>query len=480
MNTPPPNVLWICTDQQRVDTLGCYGNPFVHTPNLDRLANDGMRFANAFCQSPVCTPSRASFLTGRYPRTTRCRQNGQSIPDDERIIPKVFHDAGYTCGLSGKLHLSACNPAACPIRERRIDDGYDQFYWSHDTGDRWPANEYIQHLEDHRIRRKPEPSPHSKYVCFGPAEAFGQTAWCIDRAITFIRAAARTKTPWLFSVNVFDPHHPFDPPREAVEHFGERLRDIPLPCYTEGELASKPVWQTIDHQAAYGGKGGYPYDRMTDEDHRWIRAAYWAMVEVIDRQVGRLLDFLEQIGQRDNTIIVFMSDHGEMLGDHGIYLKGPYCYDCGIHVPLIMTGPGIRAGSVSHELVELIDLAPALLDAAGLDHHPGMQGRSIWPILTGEKGRPTHRNDVICEFYGANFSYEPPAYTTMIRTQTHKLTVAHDQGTGELYDLEQDPREIHNRWDDPAYADLRHRLLVRLADRMAWTADPLPERQAVW
>ena len=119
-----PNILWICTDQQRWDTLGCYGNPYVHTPHIDRLASEGVLFERCFSQSPVCTPSRASFLTGRYPRTTRCRQNGQDISDDEVLVTRLLADAGYVCGLAGKLHLSACNPSVTPEMESRIDDGY--------------------------------------------------------------------------------------------------------------------------------------------------------------------------------------------------------------------------------------------------------------------------------------------------------------------------------------------------------------------
>ena len=122
-----PNILWICTDQQRFDTLGCYGNTFVRTPNLDRLAEAGTLFENAFSQSPVCTPSRASFLTGRYPRTCRTRQNGADIPAQEVLVTRILADAGYVCGLSSKLHLSTCNPSACETMERRIDDGYAEF-----------------------------------------------------------------------------------------------------------------------------------------------------------------------------------------------------------------------------------------------------------------------------------------------------------------------------------------------------------------
>ena len=135
-----PNILWICSDQQRWDTLGCYGNTFVHTPNLDRLAKNGAFFEYAFSQSPVCTPSRGSFLTGRYPRTCRARQNGADIPAEEVLVTKMLADAGYTCGLSGKLHLSTCNPSWCTTMERRIDDGYTVFHWSHDTAGHWGTN----------------------------------------------------------------------------------------------------------------------------------------------------------------------------------------------------------------------------------------------------------------------------------------------------------------------------------------------------
>ncbi|MDE2699499.1 MAG: sulfatase-like hydrolase/transferase, partial [Gemmatimonadota bacterium] len=177
-----PNILWICTDQQRFDTLGCYGNPYVHTPNLDRLAEQSVLFETAFSQSPVCTPSRSSFLTGRYPRTTRCRQNGQSIPGDEIPVTKLLHDAGYVCGLSGKLHISVCNPSACHGTERRIDDGYDQFFWSHDPAPRWPTNDYHQWLHDKGLKRDVQPFPDSRYVQTLPAQQHTQTTYCSQRA----------------------------------------------------------------------------------------------------------------------------------------------------------------------------------------------------------------------------------------------------------------------------------------------------------
>lgn len=477
-----PNILWICTDQQRFDSLGCYGNSFVETPNLDRLAREGVLFEHAYSQSPVCTPSRASFLTGRYPRTTRCRQNGQAIPPDEVLVTKRLHDAGYVCGLAGKLHLAPCNPNVCRGTEQRIDDGYDQFFWSHDPNDAWFTHDYTQWLRDKGLHRDTQRFQDSEYVEVLPSEAHSQTTWCVERAMSFIRSAERFQQPWLFSVNMFDPHHGFDPPLAALERYRAMLADIPLPNYVEGELDNKPVWQRIDHTGAYGGRAGYPYPDMTAADHRWIRAAYWAMIDVIDRQVGRLLDLLEETGQRENTVIIFTSDHGEMLGDHGIYLKGPYFYDPAVRVPLIVTGPGmLNSGVRADALVELVDLAPTLLEASGIEVPIGMQGKSLLPLLTGQTPLQRHRDDVYCEYYNAmGWHRDPAAHATMVRSRTHKIVIAHGTGTGELYDLNADPTETDNLWNAAESLPLKSEMQERVMDRMAWTVDPLPVRQAPW
>jgi arylsulfatase len=242
------------------------------------------------------------------------------------------------------------------------------------------------------------------------------------------------------------------------------------------------MFQHIDHCAAYNIPGQYPYVAMHEADHRLVRAAYWAMVDLIDAQVGRILDALDRTGQRDTTLVIFMSDHGEMLGDHGIYLKGPYFYEPAIRVPCIIAWPGvIPAGRRSTALVELIDIAPTLLEAAGLPVYPGMQGRSLWPLLTGTAPLQPHRDDVYCEYYNAMpWHHNPTPQATMVRTATHKLSVMHGQHDGELYDLTNDPTETVNRWSDPEFRDLKGELLQRLTDRMAWTVDPLPERAAKW
>ncbi len=475
-----PNILWICTDQQRWDTLGCYGNKAVKTPNLDRLAARGVLFESAYCQSPVCTPSRASFLTGRYPRTTGCRQNGQSIAAQETLITRLLADNGYACGLSGKLHISACHPSAAPVMERRIDDGYTEFHWSHHPDPDWPANEYTQWLRQHNLSYKKQPHPESTYVDRGMPAEHHHTRWCARKAADFVEAYAGFHRPWLFSVNFFDPHHPFDPPPEYLERYVHKLDDIPLPTYTRGELESKSPFQLKDHQGAYGGAAGLPFDQMTDKDHRLVRAAYWAMCDFIDDQVGVILDALDRTGQTENTIVIFMSDHGEMLGDHGIYLKGPYFYEPAIHVPLIVSWPGgIGGGRRIQSLIELVDLAPTLLDAAHLPPSPAIQGKSMWPMLTDSRYEAAHHDDVYCEYYNAMpWHTNPKAYGTMLRTNRHKIVVTHGFAGGELYDLAQDPDEVRNLWDAPEHSVVQAQLLKRLCDRMAWTVDPMPHREA--
>ena len=476
------NVLWICTDQQRFDTLGCMGNPWVYTPNLDRLAAEGVLFENTYAQSPVCAPSRGCFLSGRYPRTCGPRQNGQDIGKDEKLVPKMFADHGYYCGLSGKLHLSACHPDTGRMIEPRIDDGYHEFQWSHHPQswkdvNNWPANEYSQFLMENCVDYVTPNREDCKYVQVGVDEKWHQTTWCADQAIAFMEKCKTRKKSWLFSFNCFDPHHAFDPPAEYLERYLKILDQIPLPNYEPGELENKTVFQQKDHVGAYNTPGQMPYDEMTDYDHRMITAAYWAMVDLIDKQVGRMLDYLEQSGQKEDTLVIFHSDHGENLGDHGMYLKGPYFYENNVHVPLIISWPGkIPGGRKSKALIELADLAPTICEAAGLPLYEGFQGKSFWKILTGESDLNTHRDSVYSEFYNSNINHRNPlAFTTMVCDGRYKLTKVHGctQGAeGELYDLQEKPLERYNHYNNPAFTEIKVRMLELLADRMAQISEP--------
>lgn len=485
------NILWFCTDQQRFDTLGCYGNPFVNTPNIDRLAKSGVVFKRAYSQSPVCAPSRASFLTGRYPRTCSLRQNGQNIRPTERLIPKILSEHGYTSGLSGKLHINACNERCCKIKEPRIDDGYDYFKWSHHPakagGHNWPMNEYSMWLTSRGVEFSNPQHPDCKFIDVGMPEEYHQTKWCVDCALEYMESAHKSNIPWLFSVNVFDPHHSFNPPAEYLQRYLDKLDSIPLPNYTEGELNNKPIFQTKDHGGAYDSPGSFAYKNFTEKDHRYVKAAYWAMIDLIDHQFGRLVDYLTESGQLEDTMIIFTSDHGENLGDHGMYLKGPYFYENNVHIPLIISYPKkIKGGRESDALVELVDIAPTICDAAGIAPEPGMQGRSLWQMLCGEKPLDEHRSSVYSEYYNSNIKHRDPlAFDTMVFDGRYKLVKVHDRDgeqkiIGELYDLQTDPNETVNLYEDPDYIEIKAKMLALMCDRMAETCDPLPERLAEW
>ena len=466
-----PNILWICTDQQRFDTIGALGNSKIRTPNIDKLISEGVTFTRTYSQSPVCTPSRAAFMTGRYPRTARCRQNGAQIPSDEILVTRLLAENGYDCGLSGKLHLSPCQGRV----EKRINDGYRKFHWSHHPGPDWQENEYIQWLESkgqswdklyHRKRGEP--------VVAGIPTEFNQTTWCAEKAIDFL--SEKRNGPWLMSVNTFDPHHPFDPPAEYLERY--HPDDVPSPSYQPGELDNKTEFQRIDHQGAYGGHG-MSFVKLSDYQRRQVVAAYYAMIELIDAQVGRMLQALEDTGQSENTLVIFTSDHGEMLGDHGILLKGPYFYECAVHVPLIMRwSKRFPAGLQSDALVELMDLAPTVLEACGQPVLDRMQARSLMPICTGQTDPHKHRDQVYCEYYNAMAGHNHSAHGTMIFDGRYKIAVYHGRNEGELYDLETDPHEFNNLWYDSEYTELRFDLMKRCFDASVFTLDPYPPREA--
>ena len=476
-----PNILWICTDQQRFDTLGCTGNPYVKTPNIDALAAQSAHFDRAYVQSPVCMPSRASFLTGRYPRTTRLRQNGQVIPDDEVPISRLLADAGYHCGLVGKFHLAPSDPKINATIEARINDGYSEFCWAGDPQDLWGLHSgYTAYLAEKGLKFETRPHPKSRFVDIGMPEEHHETTWCAERAIDFIQRQAEGSSPWMFSLNMFAPHHPFNPPAPYLDRYMEMLDDIPLPDALDDDLSTKPPYQSHDAEGAYGHTFEYS-KHISPTNHRMIRAAYWAMCDLVDSKVGAILAALEASGQSDNTIVIFMSDHGEMLGDHGIYLKGPYFYEPAIRVPLMLRLPGRIQPKRYSDLIEMVDLAPSLLEACGIDRYNGMQGRSLWPLLNGKIKEGTHRDDIYCEYYNAMpFHDNPTAQLTMLRTDQHRLVVDHANDTGELYDLKADPSEVRNLWSDTASMPTKVRMLERLTHRMAFTADPLPPRLTEW
>jgi arylsulfatase A-like enzyme len=286
--------------------------------------------------------------------------------------------------------------------------------------------------------------------------------------------------PWLMSVNIFAPHHPFDPSPEYLDRYDPDK--MPDPDYREGELADKPLFQRIDHDGAYGGTA-IAFSKLSPRRRREVTAAYYAMITQADDNIGRMLKALDDSGQRENTVVVFMSDHGELLGDHGIYLKGPYSYDCSIRVPLLISWPGhFKAGVRSDALVELVDVAPTLLEAAGLPVPRRVQGKALTGILTDEADPHTHKPYAYAEYYAPTPGRRdvPDAMLTMLRTRDAKVTAYAGLDVGELYDLKADPGEHVNLWDDPKAKDMKADLLKRCFDVSVLSQDPMPPAESAW
>jgi len=480
-----PNILWICTDQQRTDTLGCYGNDLVRTPNIDRLAAEGALFENSFVQSPICSPSRASFMTGRYPRTTRLRQNGQILPPDEKLISRILADNGYISGLVGKFHMAPGDPAIAKTTEPRVNDGFVEFDWAQSPSDIWGHHsDYTRFLSERGLHYQTRPHPQCRWIQYGMPEDVTEAAWCATRATQFIGRHSQKDVPWFYLVNIYAPHHPFDPPPNFLDRQLSNISRIPLPSAMDDDLTKKTTYQRIDADGAYGQVsgwlGGFGKHDMTEADHRMVKAAYWAMCEHVDQQVGRILAALEESGEADNTVVVFMSDHGEMLGDHNIYLKGPYFYDPAIRVPLILRLPKRIVPARHHQLFQMLNLAPTLLESAGIEIPPGMQGKSALHWLADPKLVPESET-IYCEYYNAMpYHKNPTAQLTMIRTEKHKLVVDHANNDGELYDLRTDPLEKNNLWLEPSALATKVELLTLMTHRMAFTVDPLPPRLSEW
>jgi arylsulfatase len=286
-----------------------------------------------------------------------------------------------------------------------------------------------------------------------PAE-FHQTTWATECALEFLDQAATVGKPWMLNINPYDPHPPFVPPREYADRFNPEA--MPGPHFRESDLAAQKKLSPIDFQT----EAQSPEQR----DAKKIQALYYAMIALIDDQLARIIQHLDETGQRENTVIIFTSDHGESLGDHGLLLKGCRFYEGLVRVPLIFNCPGtIASGTQSKALVELLDMSATILDLAGVTIPDYFQGRSLTPILSGELSPHHHRGSVHSEYFDAlakQFCAGNASFATMYRTARYKLVTYHRENLGELFDLENDPHEFENLWDHSDYRELKAQLVL--------------------
>ena len=442
-----PNVLLLYTDQQRWDTIHAAGNEHVITPNLDALAAGGVLFENAFCNDPVCMPSRHSMLSGQYPSAIGSVTNGIEMREDVPTVHNILKLYGYHTANLGKLHFK--NHSTRDHREVHPSYGFDTLILSDEPGCyedayiKWVREKDPAQVENCRCGTPPawtgEPiekarAAHQPYVFEGP-EDLTHTAFVAEETVRYIRG--HKDGPFFAIAGFYAPHAPLNPPGRFVDMYDPSA--LPVPIMNEGE------------------------NRLGLSDDQWrkVKAYYYAIISHVDDQVGRILTALDETGIRDRTIVIFTSDHGEHLGDHGLTGKGAPGLESCAHVPLVFSYPArVEEGAAHAELIEAVDLAPTILDYCGVQVPPFFQGRSFRPLLEG--GEYEERGSVFIE-------HRMPLVRSWKVVRTHDLKYCTcSSGQELLFDLKQDPHELRNVVNEPQYAaalgQMREELIRRWFD----------------
>lgn len=466
-----PLIMLLLCDELAAHALGCYGNSVCRTPNLDRLAACSVRFEFCYVQSPMCTPSRVSIATARYPRSHGALDNSCRPLDDELSLYEVVRQAGYQTVLIGKSHFGL-SPLEFGFTEAESvsTPGISTFGIA-DPAERQRAG----------YKRLPGNLPLVIYGRYPRSADQTDSALISARVVQRIHAMARPGSgagakPLFLCASFLAPHTPLLPPSPFDELYSPESVDIP-PNFC-ASLKGKPLVQRF----YYESRG---FSRLQEDDYRRARAAYYATISHLDLEIGRIIDVLEENGLLEETILIFTADHGSMMGEHGWIEKWGHFYEQVVRVPLLIHIPGLPSnGRVERSLVESIDILPTILDAAGLEIPPKAQGRSLMPLLRGEAS--LHRTDVFSEWFAGGLLTSP---CVMIRGGRYKMCLYPDQASiekrlpldhlarftdvfdspaidGELYDLESDPWELNNRWDDPSFADIQRQLADRIT---AWS-----------
>ncbi|WP_147915728.1 sulfatase [Ruania zhangjianzhongii] len=482
-----PHILVICTDQHRFDAVGTHPGSVAITPNLLELSRRGTVFEHCYAPNPVCSPTRASMLTGEYPSSHGLWANGVTLPDSRSLVSRELADAGYRCGLVGKFHLGAAFQGRT---EERLDDGFETYEWAHDPFHGSPDNAYHQWLQERHpdlwaeamgdvVTPELENFTHANTLFDEMPTQASYTTWVTERTSAFLEDA--DDRPFFLLANYFAPHHPFAAPPEYFEKYPPG--SVPPPVGGVENLASKPARQRDASVASYRGHGP-SFQDFTSEQIDEIRRTYYAMISQVDDGIGQLLDVLRSQGLERDTLVIFVSDHGEMLGDHALLLKGPMLYDPAVRVPLIVSWPEhVPAGHRVRDFVGVHDVARTIRAAAGLEAYERDQGLDLTAVTRGERNG---RRYAWAEYRDSGYPYDPPAMTTMYRTEEAKVVIWHgdpDAGvpqTGELYDLTTDPDELVNHWDDPDYRDLRLQLSAEALDLEVRHEDRHAPRVAPW
>ena len=523
MTAPRPNFLVIMTDQQRADHLRCYGNPIVNTPNLDMLAARGKRFDRFYVSNPICQPNRAALATGQLTTVNGCRKNGIPLSLNSTTYADVLRAEGYRTGLVGKAHFQNVSPIKSPSpplkghgtppaspfnmsrRDQRTGPDYEheiRASWIETPDKEIPRPYYgfddlslcIGHgdqVEGHytgwladRLGSAPDPRGRENALNSdsvgtpqvwrtGLPEELYPTAYVGEEACAFL--GTPDERPFLLVASFPDPHHPFTPPGRYFDMYDPADVILPVsfdhPTRERNDLPKQ--LQRVYDLGAEKPDAYWPFHPDANILRRMIALNYGA-ITMIDDWVGRILAVLEQSGKADTTHVIFMSDHGDYMGDHGTILKhGVHSHGL-IRVPFIWAAPKAARGQVSDLQGSAIDFAPTLLAQAGIQQPIGMQGRDL--LAENVNNLPVLIED-------AGLSFADPGGPVASRTLVHeswRLTVFEGSDLGELYDLSTDPYELSNLWADKAASKHKAQMLHQLVDRQMALQDSslIPTHQA--
>lgn len=519
-----PNFLFIVTDQHRADHLGCYGNTVVRTPHIDAIADNGQLWDRFYVANPICMPNRASIMTGRMSSLHGARHNGIPLSRDHTTFVELLKDAGYRTGLIGKSHLQGFTglPATNQFqpdpqlhtprpelrdayKNNRHSSDYDLEVvpkWNRPLAERIDGDFYgFEHVEiaaDHGDAasgdyllwaRSQDPGfdqlvgpenalPDNRIVApqawrTAVPEELYSTSWIADRTQEWVKDRAQDDAPFYLQMSFPDPHHPFTPPGRYWNLYDPQ--DIPLPAsFGKGDL---PPIRTMREAME---KGTDPRDNqnpfsVTEDEARALIALTYGSITMIDDAIGRVLAQLQASGLADNTVVIFTSDHGDYMGDHGLMLKLLLHYQGVIRVPFIWQDPALsQTGTANSGLGSSIDISATILARAGIQPFNGIQGRDLLSsdppeaiIVEEDSQRPMT-------------GFERPQRIRTIVTDRYRMSLRQGEGWNELYDLQTDPLELENLYGDRVSADTQNTLtdlmlrkIIALQDRA-----PLPAYRA--
>lgn len=522
--TNRPNFLFIITDQHRADHLGCYGNTVVKTPNIDSIAVKGARWNRFYVANPICMPNRASIMTGRMSSVHGARHNGIPLSKDHTTFVELLRDAGYATGLIGKSHLQSFTglPATnrfAPVeglsapslhlrdayKNNRHSTDYDLEVvpeWDRPLAERLNGSFYgFDHVEvaaDHADRASGDyllwaRSQHPDFDgLVGPENALPDnrinapqawrtavpeelysTSWIADRTEHWLGERAQQDAPFFLQMSFPDPHHPFTPPGRYWDMYDPL--DIALPkSFGTGDLPPIKAMQEAMSQGTDPRDNQSPF-AVTEAEARAIIALTYGMITMIDDAIGRVLKRLDDLGLADNTVVIFTSDHGDYMGDHGLMLKLLLHYQGIIRVPFIWHDPTRPPESGARDgLASSIDIPATILARAGIQPFNGLQGRNLFASDPPEA--------IIVEEDSQRMmtGFDRPQRVRTVVTDRYRMSLRQGEDWGELYDLEADPDEVHNLFAEKNAAAVKSMLTETMLRRMIALQDcaPLPAYRA--